>query len=419
MSTKHSAGHMQIQHIQDTCWSRRLKDWLSHKLVVLPALWGRGKNACGDFPSMHSLNWSGAGWYGSIKYDNMHLLQYLCTLQYTSLPLPLCSPGTWPRTHLSVTVTWSGWQTTCAPTPSRPAVPAAPALAALQTNALDRSRARNSVALVGQWLSLAVSERLPLVSLSLSSSLPLRQGLMGGFFHMALIALFLPSPFLSAGSGFYLCIVPSTSYHIEWVIIPGKRFYLAYHLLRQFSCSSINISPDELGAKERGIVRCLSISPPYYHIVSLVSHSDRSGLRSLVETGIRARVSVCAQSFFALYPSQAFLPPFPSPLVPSSLSASQAQVSFTPPLLCIALARPRHPLSLHPVPTIVFMHCAMPSGKLHCWGFTLLYSLICLARPSEEGSPCVFFFFFPVFGLYPFFFLSFSLSPSFPHVTLP
>lgn len=170
MSTKHSAGHMQIQHIQDTCWSRSLKDWLSNKLVVLPALWGRGKNACGDSPSMHSLNWSGAGWYGSIKYDNMHLLQYLCTLQYTSLPIPLCSPGTWPRTHLSVTVTWSGWQTTCAPTPSRPAVPAAPALAALQTNALDRSRARNSVALVGQWLSLAVSERLPLVSLSLELS---------------------------------------------------------------------------------------------------------------------------------------------------------------------------------------------------------------------------------------------------------
>lgn len=175
--------------------------------------------------------------------------------------------------------------------------------------------------------------------------------------------------------------------------------------------SSINISPDELGAKERGITRCLSFSLPYYHIVSLVSHSNRSGLRSLVETGIRARVSLCAQNFFALYPSQASLPPFPSFLVPSSSAACQAQVSFTLPFLCSALSRPHLPHSLCPVPTIVFMHCAVLSGTLHCWGFTLFYSLICLARPSEEGNPCVFSTFPFFWGLFPFF-------PLFHHLPL-
>lgn len=179
---------------------------------------------------------------------------------------------------------------------------------------------------------------------------------------------------------------------------------------------------DELGAKERGIVRCFSISPSCYHIVSLVSHSDRSGLRSPVQAGILARVFPRAHHSSALCQSQAPLP-LHLHLTPS-LSACQAQVSshpLMPSLLFTALAGPHLLHPLHPVPTIVFMHCATPSGTRHCWGFTLLYSLICLARPSDEGSPCVFLFLFSrFFGLFPsFFFHSFLLSPSFPHVTLP
>jgi len=85
-------------------------------------------------------------------------LPFFSLSHFPILPtLPLCSPVTWPRTHLFVTVIWSGWQTTCAPTPSRPAAPAVPALADSQTNALDRSRARSSAAPVGRWLQMSPS----------------------------------------------------------------------------------------------------------------------------------------------------------------------------------------------------------------------------------------------------------------------
>lgn len=131
---------------------------------------------------------------------------------FQSSPRSLCFPVTWPRTHLFVTVIWSGLQTTCAPTPSRPAVPAAPALAASQTNALDRSRARNSAAPVGRWLSVTVFRCLPLISLL--GSLSLRQALLF-LVHLSLSLLYYStSLLLSAGSGYYLCIVPSNSYHI-------------------------------------------------------------------------------------------------------------------------------------------------------------------------------------------------------------
>lgn len=56
--------------------------------------------------------------------------------------------GTWPRTPSSVTVTSSGWPTSCAPTPLRRAEPAAPAPGASPTSALGRSRARSSGAQV-------------------------------------------------------------------------------------------------------------------------------------------------------------------------------------------------------------------------------------------------------------------------------
>lgn len=122
-------------------------------------------------------------------------------------PPPLCSAAIWPRTHLFVTVTWSGWLTTCAPTPSRPVVPAAPALAALQTNASDRSRARNSVARVGLWLSLPFSKCFLIY---LPSSL---RGF-GVFIVFSCFFILTLSLSLSAGSGFYLCVVLSSSYHI-------------------------------------------------------------------------------------------------------------------------------------------------------------------------------------------------------------
>lgn len=141
------------------------------------------------------------------------------------------------------------------------------------------------------------------------------------------------------------------------MIIPGKRFYSAYHLLCRGS--SINISPDEPGAKERRIIRCFSISPPYYHIVSLVSHSNRSELRSPVKAGIRARVSVRAHHSSALCQSQP-----PSPLARSSLSACQALVSFTPP----------HPL--------IPLHCCswdspspLPPPSAHYCVYALCYAV--------------------------------------------
>lgn len=147
---------------------------------------------------------------------NVYILLSLCLYHQlfnvgSFLPfllLPLCPPVTWPRTHLFVTVIWNGWLTTCAPTQLRPVVPAAPARADWQTNALDRLRARNSAAPVGWWLIVTVPKCLFLISLS--GSLSLRVALLF-LFHLSLTSIFLPSLFLSAGSGFYLCIVPSNS----------------------------------------------------------------------------------------------------------------------------------------------------------------------------------------------------------------
>lgn len=117
----------------------------------------------------------------------------------------------------------------------------------------------------------------------------------------------------------------------------------------------------ELGAKERRIVGCFSISPPYYHIVSLVSHSNRSGLRSPVQAGIWVRVSPHAHHSSALCQS-------PSPLAHRPLPARLRFPShpLMPSLLCTAPAGPNLLHPLRPVPTIVFMHCATPSGTLHC-----------------------------------------------------
>lgn len=232
-------------------------------------------------------------------------LQFSCVfllLSSSSTPLPLCSPVTWPRTHLFVTVIWSGWQTTCAPTPSRPAAPAAPAPAGSQTNVLDRSRARNSAAPVGP---VAQCRRLQ-ISPSYSLSRVLSVSQTGFVVFIPLVSnLFSFSPLGVAIISALSPLLLHTTFNERSFL--AKRFYSAYHLLCR--CSSINISPDELGAKERGIVRCFSISPPCYHIVSLVSHSNRSELRSPVEAGIGARVSVRAHHSSALCQSQAPLPP--------------------------------------------------------------------------------------------------------------
>lgn len=72
-------------------------------------------------------------------------------LKFAALALTqICLPwtGIWPRTLSSVTVTSSGWRTSCAPTPSRPVGPAVPAPGASPTSASGRSRARSSGAQV-------------------------------------------------------------------------------------------------------------------------------------------------------------------------------------------------------------------------------------------------------------------------------
>lgn len=134
------------------------------------------------------------------------------------------------------------------------------------------------------------------------------------------------------------------------MIIPGKRLYSVYHLLCRRS--SINTSPDKLGAKERGIVRCFSISLPYYHTVSLVSHSNRSELRSPAEAGIRVRVSVRAHHSCALCQSQAPFPHsihLPSPAhhsLPARLRFPSHPLIST--VLCTAWPGPHHPHSSPP-----------------------------------------------------------------------
>lgn len=177
-------------------------------------------------------------------------------------------------------------------------------------------------------------------------------------------------------------------------MIPGTRFYSAYHLLCR--CSSINISPVELGAKWRGIIRCFSISLPYYHIVSLVSHSNRSELRSPVEAGIRARVSVRAHHSSAHCQSQA---------PPRSLAPCLPGSGFlhTPSLLCTAQAR----------------HSTSPLPPPPCPLLCLCTVLRCLALRTAEVSH----FFMASFvwldlvkkGVHVFFFLSFLFlfSPAF------
>lgn len=140
----------------------------------------------------------------------------------SSLP-SLSSPVTWPRTRSSVTVIWSGWQTICAPTQSRPAALAALVLVASQINVLDRSRARSSAALVG--CCFCISRCLYLCDFL-------------GLFHFF---SFLPplhshlSPFSLLG----LAFIHTSLYHISSVIFQNKKVPRAYHMLCW--CSSINI----------------------------------------------------------------------------------------------------------------------------------------------------------------------------------
>lgn len=177
-----------------------------------------------------------------------------------------------------------------------------------------------------------------------------------------------------------------------WLKVLLSLSFAALVLLNQY------LPPDKLGGE---LICCFSISSHYYHTVSLVSRSNRSGLRSLVQAGIRARVSVRAH-----HSSANLRTPSLHILLHSSLPCSGFIMLFTLQAL--------HFHSFHSEPTIVFMHCATLSGTLHRWGFTRLYCLICWARLYEEERPCVFplllllllFFFFLVF------FSSFSLSHS-------
>lgn len=104
------------------------------------------------------------------------------------------------------------------------------------------------------------------------------------------------------------------------------------------SCSTIDIYPDEPGTEERGIVCCLSISTTHYHIMSLVSRSDRSGLRSLVQAAVRFKVSLCAQKFFAHNRALLITLCLLRLRFPYSSSSSTTTTTLRPPLcLCTTL----------------------------------------------------------------------------------
>lgn len=178
---------------------------------------------------------------------SVHMIVYYFSSSFSfsfpSAPLPICPAVTWPRIHLFVTVIWSGWLTTCVPTPSKPAVPVVPAHADWQTNALDKSRARNSAALVGQWLGRRISSAFLLSFFFLSQA------------FQALL--------------FYTTLTFSLSLHWEWplsmhsslsspeeAIIPCKMFHSAYHLL---CCFSQSISTQTRSQGERDISLILSL----------------------------------------------------------------------------------------------------------------------------------------------------------------
>lgn len=213
--------------------------------------------------------------------------------------------------------------------------------------------------------------------------------------------------------------LPHTTFN-EWSFL-AKGFILPF-----ICCAGTpqSISPQmNLGPRRE---RSFPVSPftlrvttlwVWFHIQTAVSWDHQS-------SRIRARVSVRANHSSALCQSQAPLssnlcplhPPLPSHRsLPARLRFPSCPLILS--LHCTAVTRPHHPHSFHLVLSTAFMHCAALSGTQQCWGFTLLYSSIFLARPVEEGSTCVFLYlFFPFFVLVVSFFF---LSPSFPHATLP
>lgn len=93
------------------------------------------------------------------------------------------------------------------------------------------------------------------------------------------------------------------------MIIPGKRFFIRPIICRAGAPQSIPPQMN-LGPRREGSFAVSPFPPPRYHTVSLVSHPNRSGLRSPVEAG---RVSVCAHHSSALCQPQTPLPQSPSP----------------------------------------------------------------------------------------------------------
>lgn len=123
------------------------------------------------------------------------------------------------------------------------------------------------------------------------------------------------------------------------MIIPGKRFFIRPIICRAGAPQSIPPQMN-LGPRREGSFAVSPFPPPRYHTVSLVSHPNRSGLRSPVEAG---RVSVCAHHSSALCQPQTPLPQSPSPPPTRQDQVSLPPPSSIPSLLCIALVRP-HPL---------------------------------------------------------------------------
>lgn len=117
--------------------------------------------------------------------------------------------------------------------------------------------------------------------------------------------------------------------------------------IQPISCSAgspRSISPpDKLGAEGSGVVSCFSISPPYNHIVSLVSRSSCRELSSalkLVEGLELLDSPVGPLPISGSRPSQPSLLHLPS--FAHHLSACQVHVSCLHPHRCLALARPHH-----------------------------------------------------------------------------
>lgn len=145
------------------------------------------------------------------------------------------------------------------------------------------------------------------------------------------------------------------------------------------------------GIEERGIVRCLSISTTHYHIMSLVSRSDRSGLRSLVQAAVRFKVSHRAQKSSTLRHNQALLITRCLLGLRFPCSSSSSSSTLRPPL-CLCTTLPCLALRTAEVSHFFiasFVWLVLPQRRRHavCCSFSIFHSL---SLPSYHSSLATF-----------------------------